>query len=379
MSTDTQHITAGFIPLLDAAMLIVAREKGFASDQSIELELVRETSWASIRDRVVIGHFDAAHMLAPMAIAGSLSLPPLPMPFVAPIALGTGRNAITVSNELWELLGSEGVGPGADAASAVAALARVKQGAMAERPLVFAAVHTYSAHAYLLRYWLAEGGLIEGRDVRFEFVPPPFMGDALASGAIDGCCVGEPWNTVAVANGHGRVLTTGDKIWAGGPDKVLGMRADWAAENPQSVESLVRALQAAALWADDPQNTQELAEILSGPAYLDSSVDWLLPGLSGEMSCTKSGFARGGASLPDRSHATWFAAQMARWGEVELTDSMVEAAAATYRPDIFTQALNEEHHAADGGDEKDGNCQLFDARDFNPEQLKDYLASFQKP
>ncbi|GAA6156584.1 CmpA/NrtA family ABC transporter substrate-binding protein [Pyruvatibacter sp. HU-CL02332] len=378
MSTETLHITAGFIPLLDAAMLIVAREKGFAADQAIDLELVRETSWASIRDRVVIGHFDAAHMLAPMAIAGSLALPPLPMPFVAPIALGTGRNAITVSNDLWQLLADTGLEDGADAASAVKALAKAKQAAMADRPLVFAAVHTYSAHAYLLRYWLAEGGLFEGRDVRFEFVPPPFMGDALASGAIDGCCVGEPWNTAAVANGHGRVLTTGDQIWAGGPDKVLGMREDWASKNPRSVHSLVRALQAAALWADDPQNTQELAEILSGPAYLDTSVNWLLPGLSGEMSCSKSGFARGGASLPDRSHAIWFAAQMARWGEVELSASMVDAAAATYQPDVFAEALGDEHRAG-AADEKGATCQLFDAREFNPEQLDDYLAAFQKP
>lgn len=369
MTQDTRHITVGFIPLLDAAVLIAAREKGFAAREGLTLDLVKETSWASIRDRVVIGHFDAAHMLAPMAIAGSLELPPLPVPFVAPIALGTGRNAITVSNDLWHMLNEVGLSMRTDAKTAVQALAKAKRVHLPDRPLVFAAVHTYSAHAYLLRYWLAEAGLYDGAEVRLEFVPPALMGDALASGTIDGCCVGEPWNTAASAEGHGHVLTRGDDIWAGGPDKVLGMRADWADTNPEAVNSLVRAIQAAALWADDPQNTRELADMLSQPDYLDTQVERLLPGLSGDLSSSNCGFQHAGASVPHHPYAAWFAAQMARWGEVELTQSMIERAAATYRPDIYAHALGVVSRTT-------ARCRLFDGRDFDPDDVGTYLASF---
>ncbi|MGD1935050.1 MAG: CmpA/NrtA family ABC transporter substrate-binding protein [Candidatus Phaeomarinobacter sp.] len=375
MNQDTAHITAGFIPLLDAAPLIVAREKGFAVREGIELDLVRETSWASIRDRVVIGHFDAAHMLAPMAIAGTLALPPMPIPLIAPIALGTGRNGITVSNSLWEMHAEEGLTGPTDAAAAARSLAAVKKLHVPNRPLVFAAVHTYSAHAYLLRYWLAEAGLYEGTDVRFEFVPPPFMSDALASGAIDGCCVGEPWNTAAVADGHGHVLTTGDSIWAGGPDKVLGMRADWATDNPDRVKRLVRALYAASIWADEPAHTDELAAILAEPAYLDTTTDRLKPGLSGEMSGTRSGFAGYAASIPHHAHAAWFAAQMARWGEVDLSSDMIDAASSTYKPDIYAEAI-----APIADDslalEPSAQCRLFDGRDFDSSDVEGYLSSF---
>src|SRR5512139_2421926 len=95
------RITAGFLPLLDSLLLVIAREKGFAAEQGIDLTLVRETSWANIRDRVAVGHFDVAHTLAPMPIAAALGLSPLAVPVIAPMALGLGGNAVTVSKPLW--------------------------------------------------------------------------------------------------------------------------------------------------------------------------------------------------------------------------------------------------------------------------------------
>ena len=71
------RITAGFMPLTDSLLLVVAREKGFAAAEGVDLALVKETSWANIRDRVAVGHFDVAHMLAPMPIAATLGLTPI--------------------------------------------------------------------------------------------------------------------------------------------------------------------------------------------------------------------------------------------------------------------------------------------------------------
>jgi two-component system, oxyanion-binding sensor len=115
----------GFVPLLDCVTLIAAVEKGFTAAEGLEVTLVRETSWANIRDRVVVGHFDAAHMLGPMAVASSLGIGHLTSPMVAPVALGLGGNAITVSNQLWADMQAAGAQLGADPATQGKALQQV--------------------------------------------------------------------------------------------------------------------------------------------------------------------------------------------------------------------------------------------------------------
>ena len=135
MSGDLPHqITAGFIPLLDSALLVVAKEKGFAAAAGVDLMLVRETSWANIRDRLAVGHFNVAHMLAPMPIACNLGLTPLASRTIAPMALGLGGNAITVSNAVWAAMQAHGAGDDLDPKSAGSALKAVVDDARQGRP-----------------------------------------------------------------------------------------------------------------------------------------------------------------------------------------------------------------------------------------------------
>src|SRR6202022_355472 len=157
----------GFIPLLDCASLVFAAERGFAAAEDLELALVRETSWANIRDRVVVGHFDAAHMLGPMAVASTLGIGHVKVPVIAPFALGLGGNAITVSLRLWEQMTSEGASAGSDPGIHAAALKRVSAGPEKPRggPLTFAMVYPFSCHNYELRYWLAAAGIDPDRQV----------------------------------------------------------------------------------------------------------------------------------------------------------------------------------------------------------------------
>ena len=383
MSGALKTIQIGFIPLIDASPLIVAAQFGFAEAEGLQLHLTKETSWANIRDRVAVGHFAAAHMLAPMAIAGSLGLAPLPVPIVAPMALGGGRNAITVSKQLWQDMQSCGGSDPANAALMASSLAAAKEKSFEKsRKLVFAVVHPYSAHAYLLRYWLAAGGLRPDVDVSIEVVPPPFMSDALTAGRIDGFCAGEPWNTVACADGAGHVAVTSSSIWPNGPDKVLGLRADWAEANAETVLALVRAIHAAAAWCDDPQNHAELAETLSQDTYLQMSSAQILMGIAGKQepaNCVPPHFALGNATFPWRSHAVWFLSQMARWDQAGLTDFNIEIARKTYRPDIYRMALGhrfEDIPEADDRVEGDNNAAgLFDGRLFDPTNAAGYLAS----
>lgn len=344
------QITAGFMPLLDSAVLVAAKEKGFAEAEGVALDLARETSWANIRDRLAVSHFQVAHMLAPMPVACNLGLTALTVPTIVPMALGLGGNAVTVSNRLWVQMADFGAKPDFDPASAGQALKGVvsQRAAQAEESLRFAVVHPYSGHNYELRYWLAACGIDPERDVEIVIVPPPLMVDALGRGTIDGYCVGEPWNTAAIVKGTGQIATVKAAIWRSSPEKVLGVGAEWARDNPDALAALLRALCRAAQWCGDSKNHHELAHMLSKPSYVGQPAEWMLPALSGELQ-DRAGAERSvsdflvpfakAATFPWKSHALWFYAQMVRWGQVSHTAEHATAARETYRPDLYRAAL----------------------------------------
>ena len=201
-----QPLRIGFIPLVDAAALIVAVDKGFAAAEGLDVTLVREVSWSNVRDKLNIGLFDAAHLLAPVAIASSLGLGHVKVPIVASFNLGLNGNAITVSPALHAAIMSEIEGDPFDPMATALALARVvtaRRQSGAE-PLTFGMTFPFSTHNYQLRFWMAAGGVDPDEDIRLVVLPPPYMVDSLANGHVDAFCVGAPWNSVAVDLGHDR-------------------------------------------------------------------------------------------------------------------------------------------------------------------------------
>lgn len=344
-------LTLGFIPLVDCAPLVVAHEKGFAEAEGLSLALVRETSWANIRDRVIAGHFDAAHMLAPMPIASSLGIGPLETPMIAPFSLNLGGNAITLSNAIYGEMASAGASLGAAPAEMARALFRVVSTRREHggAPLTLAAVHPFSAHNYELRYWLAFAGVDPDSDVRIVVLPPSMMGEAIDDGQIDGFCAGEPWNSLAVDNGVGVIVATKSALWRQGPEKVLGLRKDFAERWPDKLHALLRALYRAAQWAGRSENHGELAALLSAPQYVGLPAEIIVRGLNGRLS-RKGGepaqaipdflvFSDHAANFPWQSHAMWFASQMARWGQIGFSAETMQQARQVYRPDIYRAAL----------------------------------------
>jgi two-component system, oxyanion-binding sensor len=229
MSAGDARLRIGFIPLADAAAPIVAVDKGFAAAEGLDVELVREVSWSNVRDKLNIGMFDAAHLLAPVAIASSLGIGHVKVPILAPFNLSLNGNAITVSPALYsaladaaaELASEAGGQHGhlkvrglADPMVSALALARVvaarrSQGA---EPLTFGMTFPFSTHNYQLRFWMAAGGVDPDEDIRLVVLPPPYMVDSLANRHVDGFCVGAPWNSVAVDLGVGRILHPGSEI-----------------------------------------------------------------------------------------------------------------------------------------------------------------------
>jgi ABC-type nitrate/sulfonate/bicarbonate transport system substrate-binding protein len=344
-------LIVGFIPLLDCAPLAVAAEQGFAADQGVELTLVRETSWANIRDRLIVGHFDAAHMLGPMAVASTLGIGHLQVPIIAPFSLGLGGNAITVSNPLWEDMREAGAKLGLDPSIQGAALREIvgRRERMKSPPLTFAMVYPFSCHNYELRYWLAASGIDPDRDVRLIVLPPPLLVDALREGQIDGFCVGEPWNSMAVSVGVGHIVAPTSAIWRLSPEKVLGCRLDWATRHPKRIAALVRALYNAALWCEQAENHEALARLLAQPRYVGAPSDLLMRGLSNTLAFAPNSApfpvkdfyvpARHAATFPWRSHALWFYSQMVRWQQIDHRADHIEQVSATYRPDLYRAAL----------------------------------------
>jgi len=267
MNASEARLRIGFIPLADAAALIVVVDKGFAAAEGLAIELVREVSWSNVRDKLNIGLFDAAHLLAPVAIASSLGIGHVKVPIVAPFGLGMNGNAITVSPALYAAIAAAADGSIVDPMVSARALARVvaKRKAGGEEPLTFGMTFPFSTHNYHLRFWMAAGGVNPDEDVRLVVLPPPYMVDSLANGHVDGFCVGAPWNSVAVDLGVGFILHFVSEILLRAAEKVLATRDRWAQEHPDTLLRLVRAHGRAAAFIEDEANRDEVAAMLAAP------------------------------------------------------------------------------------------------------------------
>ena len=355
----TQPLRIGFIPLVDAAALIVAVDKGFTAAEGLDVTLVREVSWSNVRDKLNIGLLDAAHLLAPVAIASSLGLGHVKVPIAAPFNLGLNGNAITVSPALHAAIMAEIDGDRLDPMATALALSRVVAGRRKSgaEPLTFGMTFPFSTHNYQLRFWMAAGGVDPDEDVRLVVLPPPYMVDSLANGHVDAFCVGAPWNSVAVDLGVGHILHFVSDILVRAAEKVLAVRQNWSEKNPQVVAALVRAAFRAAEFIEQPQNRAEAARILSAPERIGVDADVIQRTLDGRLKISPDGImressryllvGRESAARPDPVQAAWLYAQMVRWGQTPFSPEALKTAEAVFRPDLYDAALGREGKGAD--------------------------------
>lgn len=387
----------GFLPLVDAALPILAHELGYAREHGLNLELVRDMTWATVRDRLLYGHTDAAHLVAPLAIATALGRDRPAVPMAVPFVLGLNGNAITFSTALADAVGlGDTLG---DPLAIGAALKRVAS----QRRLRFGVVHRYSSHNYMLRYWLAGVGIRPDEDVDIGVTSPPFAADALAAGEVDGICVGEPWNSIAVDRGVGRIALATAQIWRRGVEKVLALRADVAEERAEAVQRLIRALRDAAAHFVEPDQAGNCAEILARPCYLDASADAILRAITDRVRLRRGGEPvhypdfmfqyREAANFPWRSQAAWLYSQMIRWDGTPFDAEEARRASEVFRPDLYRAALAGSAEPLPGASSKlegalegptgagstQGRLMLgadrfFDGRAFDPDDIAGYLA-----
>lgn len=320
------RLRLGFIALNDAATLIVAGAKGFFAAEGLDVELVREVSWATMRDKISVGALDGVHMLSPAALAIALGASGgEPTPLVAPFVLNLNGPAITLSSRL---AAAAGTGTSAEGLARIIARRR-EEGAS---PLTLAVVFPFSTHNYLLRDWLARAGVDPDRDVRMTVAPPSRMTDLLVGGVVEGFCVTEPWDTAAEAAGAGLVVARGSQLWPRTPDKVFAVTEAWAEANPQVLQALLRALSRAAAWADAAEHRDELVVLLADPAHVGADPAVIARSLADIV------FHADGANRPEPVHGAWLAAQMMRWGHIPADVDIPALARRIYRPDLFAEA-----------------------------------------
>jgi nitrate/nitrite transport system substrate-binding protein len=323
----------GFVPLLDAAPLILALELGYFADEGLQIALHRQVGWGNVRDKLVYGQLQASQALVGMPPASFLGRDRFPESVVAVMSLGTGGNAITLSRRLTDA-GVTGV------RELATWLSRRSKDAS---PPALAHVFSCSSHHYLLRTWLHRAGINPDRDVRLVVMPPPQMAVQMNAGMLDGFCVGEPWGTLAEARGVGRVVAATTDLHAAHPEKVVAVNRHWLRRSPHAAVALVRAIVRACAFCYGRGNAGRIAEVLSRPGYLDVPAELL----ARSMSHRAAPCHNPASTVPDPANAAWILNEMIRWEHVPADTDVTAAARAAVDTDIYRRAVEPSAAAAD--------------------------------
>nr|WP_290223947.1 nitrate ABC transporter ATP-binding protein [Trichocoleus desertorum] len=365
------NLDIGFIPLTDCAPLVVAKEKGFFKKHGLdEVNLVRESSWKTIAEGIANRRLDAAQMVAGMPLSMTIGVGGnAPTPVVTALVLDRNGNAITLDKHFHR----QGVKTLADFKAAI--------DRAPDQVHTLGIVHPASMHNLMLRYWLASGGIDPDQDVNLTVIPPPQMVANLKGGHIDGYCAGEPWNSRAIQEGLGYAIATDLEIWPGHPEKVLGVREEWANQHPETHIALLKALMEACEYCDDRRHREEIVELLARPEYVGTAASYIRPGFidpydRGNGEAPKNlprynQFHVNHSNCPGRVEGLWILTQLARWGITAFPKNWIEILDRVRRVDLYGEAARQLGWP-DTEPDRDA-FQLFDGTLFNPDDPIGYL------
>ncbi|MEJ6480141.1 nitrate ABC transporter ATP-binding protein [Nostoc punctiforme UO1] len=335
------NLEIGFLPLTACAPLAVAKEKGFFTKHGLdEVNLVRESNWRGIVDGISGGYLDAAQMPSGMPMwltLGGHNNQPLPV--VTALTMTRNGNAITLAKHFYD--------------QGVQTLSDFKRYLLRTREQrhTMGVVHPASMHNLLLRYWLAAGGIDPDCDVDMKTIPPAQMVADLKAGSIDGYCVGEPWNYRAAVEGVGFTIATDLEVWLGHPGKVLGVREDWAETYPNTHIALTKALLEACQYCANPDNAQEIRQILAGRDYVSTDLEYIQLEDPDSNVCSLDHplrdyahhqfYSESAINRPSRTEQIWIMSQLARWGDTPFPRNWVEVVERVCRVRVFSTAARE--------------------------------------
>ncbi|OTG77199.1 nitrate transporter [Acinetobacter sp. ANC 4169] len=312
------QIQIGYIPLLDCVAILWAKQRGFFAELGLEVTLVKEASWASLRDRLAFGFLDAAHCLSAMLPAAALGEDQLGIPLQTALVLSHNRAFISLSQKLcFDLHISAQDNAQQSAEKIVSAI-------QAQQTIQLAHVFKQSIHHYCLREWLALANAEVAQKIKLTTLPPPYMVEALSNHVIDGFCVGEPWNTQGELLGISQIVASSQDIIPKVADKVLAVTADWATQHPHTHRSLVAAIEKA---------QQELQTLEDYTEVWKMLIDFNIV----QFQCSESIHVKKfhsiqniirnfviESSLPKLADFHWLIQQMLKWDHISLNQQNID-------------------------------------------------------
>jgi ABC-type nitrate/sulfonate/bicarbonate transport system substrate-binding protein len=341
-SLEKTHLRLGFVALSDVAPLVAAKLLEFGHAHGLTLELCRQPSWAAVRDKLLSGELDAAHVLYGLVYGVQLGLGGPQTDMAVLMVLNRNGQAITLSNRLADALAEHGTLP-----KALATLGR--------KP-VFAQTFPTGTHAMWLYYWLASQGMHPLCDIESVAIPPPQMVAALAEERLDGFCVGEPWNAMAEADGVGRTVAYTSEVWPDHPEKVLACRRDFVSANPNAAQALVQTMLEACRWLDGAGHREEIARWLARPEFIGIDEALIAARLGNEIAASAPRglpirfFDNGAVNYPRASDGAWFLTQFERWGMIDARADYAEIAAQINQTQLYREAAARVGVAVPGDD-----------------------------
>ncbi|KFJ11793.1 NMT1-like family protein [Delftia acidovorans] len=333
---EKKEVRIGFIPLTDCASVVMASVLGIDQKYGVKIIPSKEASWASVRDKLVNGELDFAHVLYGLVYGVHLGVGGAKKDMAVLMTLNHNGQAISLSKKLADKGAVNGAG-----------LAKLM--ASEKREYTFAQTFPTGTHAMWLYYWLAANGIHPLKDAKVITVPPPQMVANMRVGNMDGFCVGEPWNHRAIMDGIGVTATTTQSIWQDHPEKVLGTTAEFARQNPNTARAVTAAIIEASRWIDESlANKTRMAETIAGKAYVNTGVDAINQRILGRyqdgMGKTWDDpnhmkfYGDGSVGYPYLSDGMWFLTQHKRWGLLKDHPDYLGVARSINRLDIYQQA-----------------------------------------
>ena len=338
------RVHIGFLPMIDAAPVIAAKEMGFFKKHGLDVSLIRETNWKVLHHRMADKELDATHSPVGLAFGMKLGLGgSLPMSVFTALVTNIHGSALFLAKALV----AKGIRCAADLRRAIEDGLFDEgqcQGKRKGKP-VFGYASPFSAHYFVLRRWMEEGGIDPRHDVVWNHLLPDEFHLALRNGEIDGFCFGEPWGSLTLDEGTSERIALGAALAPGHPDKVLLVRGEMAGGRREEHLSLVAAVLEACRWCDAPENRAELAEILSERPYLHLKKALLEHSLSPALNDPLSGspffsFHQGDANRPSREKGAWTLNEMVAAGVLppELKQGADYLIDSVFRADLFAEA-----------------------------------------
>ncbi len=330
------ELKIGFIPLTDCASVVMASEMGFDKKYGLKITPSKEASWPSVRDKLINGELDAAHVLYGLIYGVQLGIGGPKKDMSILMTLNNNGQGISLSRKLFD----KGV---TDGASLKALMDKEK------REYTFAQTFPTGTHAMWLYYWLAANGINPMKDTKVITVPPPQMVANMRVGNMDGYCVGEPWHARAIADKIGFTTITTQAIWKNHPEKVLGTTAEFVERYPNTARAMTAAVLEASKFIDSSKESRtKTAVTIAAKSYVNTEVDVILGRILGQYD---NGIGKkwddpdymkfynnGLVNFPYISDGMWFLTQHKRWGLLKEHPDYLTVAKKVNRIDVYTQA-----------------------------------------